>query len=152
VRDAVKPHFLAPLLGPGQPQCRIVTTDGRVVARRVEPAFDAATRKRGLLGRTSLDPDTALVIAPCNAVHTCFMHFPIDIVFVARDGRVTKTAGGVRPWRLSASGRAFATIELAAGVIQHHGVRPGDVVIVEPANQRIEGAARPPSRVEPREQ
>jgi hypothetical protein len=127
----VTPHFLSPLLGPGQPPCRIVTADGRIVARRLEPAFDAATRKRGLLGRTSLDPDTALVIAPCNAVHTCFMRFPIDIVFVARDGRVTKTATGVRPWRLAVSPRAFATVELAAGVIARHGLRAGDRLTVE---------------------
>jgi len=130
----VTPHFLSPLLGPGQPQCRIVTSDGRVVAERVEPAFDAAARKRGLLGRTSLDPDAALVIAPCNAVHTCFMRFPIDIVFVARDGRVTKTATGVRPWRMAASPRAFATVELAAGVIARHGLRAGDRLTVESAS------------------
>jgi len=129
----VKPHFLAPLLSQ-EPRCRLVTGDGRVVAGRLEPAFDAATRKRGLLGRTSLDADTALVIAPCNAVHTCFMRFPIDVVFVARDGRITKTAAGVRPWRLAASVRAFATIELAAGTILLHALRPSDRLIVEVAN------------------
>jgi hypothetical protein len=133
----VKPHFLAAMLGPGESTFRIVTPDGRVVARRVEPAFDAATRKRGLLGWTSLDPDVAIVIAPCNAVHTWFMRFPIDIVFVMRDGRVDKPCVGVKPWRVAGSLRAFATVELASGSVRRFGLRPGDHLVVQSASQPI---------------
>jgi uncharacterized membrane protein (UPF0127 family) len=55
------------------------------------------------------------VIAPCSAVHTFFMKFPIDVVFVDRDGRILRIATSVPPWRVAGSLRAFATIELAAG-------------------------------------
>ena len=127
------PHFLAPLLAAGasSSRFRIVTTDGRVVARLVEPAFDAATRKRGLLGRTSLDPGAALVIAPCSAVHTFFMRFPSDVVFVDREGRVTKITPELTPWRLAGSLRAFATVELASGSAGECRLQPGDRLIVE---------------------
>ncbi len=53
----------------------------------LEVAVDSATRKKGLLGREGLADGGGLVIAPTNAVHTFFMRFPIDIVFVSRAGR-----------------------------------------------------------------
>ena len=60
---------------------------GLVVAATLEPAFDSASRKRGLLGRDGLAAGHALIIAPSNMVHTFFMRFPIDILIVSRGGR-----------------------------------------------------------------
>jgi uncharacterized membrane protein (UPF0127 family) len=98
------------------------------VGDHVEAAFDSRTRKRGLLGREALPKDTALVIAPCNGIHTWFMRFPIDIVFVAKDGRVLKARSGVGPWRVALSLRAFAVIEGPVGMIERSRTEPGDVV------------------------
>ena len=64
--------------------------NGRVVVPRLELALDSATRRKGLLGRDGLEEGTGLVIAPSNSVHTFFMRFPIDIVFLHRSGRVLK--------------------------------------------------------------
>jgi uncharacterized membrane protein (UPF0127 family) len=94
-------------------------------------AFDSDTRRRGLLGRDGMPEDEALIIAPCNGVHTFFMRFAIDIVFVSKDGQVLKTRRGVRPWRMALAWGAFAVIEGAPGLIERSGTRAGDQVAVQ---------------------
>jgi uncharacterized membrane protein (UPF0127 family) len=85
------------------------------VATIVEVAVSRVDRRRGLLGRHGLDASAALMLAPCAAVHTAFMRFPLDVVFVDRAGRVRKIVRDLVPWRMSASLGAWAAIELAAG-------------------------------------
>jgi hypothetical protein len=124
-----KPMFLGPLVGKGAGRYELVNAEGgSVLATHVEPAFDSKTRRRGLLGRDSVPEDYALIIAPCGSVHTFFMRFAIDVVFVSRDGRVVKTCRSVKPWRIAGALRAFAVIEAAPGFIDRTGVVPGDVV------------------------
>jgi uncharacterized protein len=117
--------FLAALLRDSDRTWGLEDVDtGTTLSSRVETAFESATRRRGLLGRVRLD-DTALVIAPCNAVHTFFMRFPIDVLFVDRQGAVVKVCHDVRPWRIAAAWRGFATIEVAAGAAERAGIRAG---------------------------
>lgn len=127
--------FLDPLLRrAGREGLRLVNErTGAVLATRLEAAFTSAARRRGLLGRHGLTTGGAVVIAPCFAVHTWFMKFPIDIVFASRDGRVARVRSRVRPWRVSVAWTAFATIELGAGVADEAGVRRGDRLIIQPA-------------------
>ena len=126
-------HFLRPLLEPGQPTPMLVNArSGSILAENVETAFDSRTRRQGLLGRGELPTGAALVLAPCNAVHTIRMRFPIDVVFVARDGRVTKIVRKLAAWRAAASFSAFATIELRAGSIDDVDLGVGDRLVVEP--------------------
>lgn len=124
-------HFLSGLGRSSSASHQLVNvTRGVVLAQEIEPAFDSASRRRGLLGRDSLDARTAIVIAPSSAIHTIGMRFPIDLLFVARDGRVLKRVTGLKRWRMSAHFRAFAVIEFCA---DHTGVRrtePGDVLCV----------------------
>jgi uncharacterized membrane protein (UPF0127 family) len=89
---------------------------GTAVATLVELAVTRSDRRRGLLGRDALDMSAALVLAPCFAIHTMFMRFPIDVVFLNRDGRVRTIIRNVQPWRMVASPRAYAAVELAGGV------------------------------------
>jgi hypothetical protein len=126
-----RPHFLQPLLR--RRDGRLVlrnTRTGLPVARVVETAFDSADRRRGLLGRDALAEGHALVIAPTNLVHTFAMRFAIDIIFVARDGRVLKVRKAVPPRRIAGSLRAFAVVELAAGQIELSDTRAGDAIEV----------------------
>lgn len=126
--------FLNPLLRPGATNHVLENVrTRRVVAAQLLTAFDSASRRQGLLGRDGLPPDSALIIAPSNAVHTFFMRFAIDIAFVRRDGRVIKVRSAVRPYRLAASLRAFAVIELAAGSLEQSDTRRGDTLICRPA-------------------
>jgi uncharacterized membrane protein (UPF0127 family) len=96
------------------------------IATDVELAETRATRRRGLLGRDGLDPQAALMLTPCLAVHTAFMRFPIDIVFLDRDGFAVKLVNDVRPWRMAASASAHSVVELAAGSLRRHAVALGD--------------------------
>jgi uncharacterized membrane protein (UPF0127 family) len=121
--------FLAPLIeDPGGAYALRNLRTGGFVVTRLEPAFDRDTRNRGLLGRTGLPREQALVLAPCNAVHMFFMKFPIDVVYVDREGRVVKVVPNLRPWRVSACWGAFAAIEMAADTARRLGVRHGQAV------------------------
>jgi uncharacterized membrane protein (UPF0127 family) len=57
-----------------------------------------------------------------------FMRFPIDVVHVDREGRVVKVTPHLRPWRVDASWRGFAVIELPAGTASRLGLQEGDVL------------------------
>ena len=123
--------FLSPLLRePARGWVLVEAASARVLATHVDVAVDSASRRRGLLGRDGL-VDAALVIAPCNAVHTFFMRFPIDVLFVTREGRVIRATRRLPAWRMALSPRAFAVIELAAGASD--GIRAGDQVALRPS-------------------
>jgi uncharacterized membrane protein (UPF0127 family) len=109
---------------------------GYAVASSVELALTRRARRVGLLGQTSLDPTVALVLAPCFMIHTAFMRFPIDVLFVNRNGYAVRLVHGMRPWRMTASAGAYAAIELAAGVLERGGVAVGDRFILEPSASR----------------
>ena len=96
------PHFLRPLVNAAPAGlCLRNQRTGQVLATTLLPALDSATRKTGLLKHTSLADGEAMLIAPSNAVHTWFMKFDLDLIFVRRDGRVVKTRAAVKPWRMS---------------------------------------------------
>ena len=101
---------------------------GATVASHVAVAFDSASRRRGLLDRTTFEPGDGMVIAPCEGIHTWFMRFPIDVAFVTRDGVVLSVRHALRPWRLAMSLRAFAVVELPPGQLQRADIRPGDTL------------------------
>jgi uncharacterized membrane protein (UPF0127 family) len=106
-----------------------------VVASAVEVADDRATRRKGLLGRDHLDPAAALVLTPCFSVHTAFMRFPIDVLFVDRNGIVLKVVRQMGPWRIAAAWGAHTVIELAAGAVAGtRDVRVGDCLYTASGN------------------
>jgi uncharacterized protein len=124
-----RPSFLSGALGAGARHYSLQhVRSGRLLASRVELAVDSQSRRKGLLGRDTFDPGSALIIAPCGAIHTFFMRFAIDVVFVARDGRVLKTYAAVPRRRIAFSLAAFAAIEFPAGAISTLDVTPGDIV------------------------
>ena len=119
--------FLKPLLdAPQAPWTLQNLSTGAVLARHLEPAFDSRTRRRGLLGRQGLAAGSAMILAPCNSIHTFFMRFPIDVVFAARDGRVVKLRHAMPARRLAFNWKAFAVIELPAGALQPSRTTTGD--------------------------
>jgi uncharacterized membrane protein (UPF0127 family) len=91
-------------------------------------AFDSASRRRGLLGRDGLPPGTALIIAPSSAVHTFFMRFPIDGVFLDADDRVLEVVPHLAPWRAAGVKGARSVLELAAGEADARGIRAGSTL------------------------
>jgi uncharacterized membrane protein (UPF0127 family) len=99
--------------------------DGSMACERCTVADRALPRMRGLLGRRGLESGEGLLLKPAPSVHTFFMRFPIDAVFLDREGTVVKVRT-VRPWRLAGSRGAHATLELAAGEAERRAIRQGD--------------------------
>src|SRR5262245_24284602 len=91
------------------------TETGRVVCSRCEIADTFWTRFLGLLGRKSLDEGEGILFRPSGSVHTMFMRFDIDVVFLDRDLRVLKVVRSLRPWRVAGARGAKAAVELGSG-------------------------------------
>ncbi len=82
-------------------------------------------RLAGLLYRPELRKGEALLLAPCRAVHTCFMPYRLDVVFIDRAGRVLRVACDVAPWRIAGCGAAHAVLALRSGEAARYGLAPG---------------------------
>ena len=96
------------------------------MCRRCSVASSPVARTRGLLGRDGLARDEGLLLRPARAVHTWFMRFPIDVVFLAKDGTVLTVREHVQPWRTAAAQGARSVLELAAGESARRGIAVGD--------------------------
>lgn len=106
------------------------------LASNAEVAGSGGKRTKGLLGRKGLAPGEGMWIVPCEAIHTFFMRFAIDLVYLDRKNRIKKVASGVRPWRLSACLSAHSVLELPSGTVHNSQSRPGDFVEFSPAQAR----------------
>ena len=82
------------------------------VRARVARSF--AERARGLIGVSRPPVGEGLLIERCNAIHTCFMKFPIDAIFLDKYNEVVKTVRNIRPWRMFVWGgwRAKKVLEI----------------------------------------
>jgi uncharacterized membrane protein (UPF0127 family) len=89
---------------------------------------------RGLLGRRELAPGEGIVLRPSWSIHTFFMRFPIDVVFVDADQVVAKVVGRLKPWRTATCRGARDVVELRSGECERLGLATGD---------RLAWAARP---------
>lgn len=109
------------------------STRGAQVAAKVEKADTPATRSKGLLGRESLAADEALWIVPCPMIHTFFMKFPIDVLFLDADLTVRRVIEDLRPWRLSPWVlSARSVLELKGGALKGS-VSVGDRIEMRPS-------------------
>jgi uncharacterized membrane protein (UPF0127 family) len=97
-----------------------------LLASSVEVASSSSERRKGLLGRDNLPSREGLWIVPCESIHTFFMRFSIDLIYLDRSMRVKKVRSNVPPWRLSACLTAHSVIELAPGSIKTSQTTPGD--------------------------
>ena len=108
----------------------VLRADGHVVCERCIVADSPLPRMRGLLGRRNLGADEGVLLRPAGSIHTFFMQFPIDVVFLDREGRVLRVVESVRPWRTAAARGARAVLELRAGESGRRRVAVGDVLEV----------------------
>ena len=103
----------------------LATADGAIVCASCRIAKDPWTRMRGLLGRKALGDGEGILLRPASSVHTWFMLFPIDVVFLDRDRRVLRVVPELRPWRAVWCRGAADVLELAAGECAARGVEVG---------------------------
>jgi hypothetical protein len=112
---------------------------GTVVAEDVAVARSFWGRFRGLMLRRKMASGEALLIEPSASIHTAFMRFPIDIVFLDREKQVVKVAENVRPFRAALS-RGHSALELRAGSAGKANVVEGDrlVIVDQPGTDRAQ--------------
>jgi len=104
----------------------LVGAKGQAVCERCEIADGFFTRGRGLLGRKRLLRGEGLLIKPTWSVHTWFMRFPVDVVFLDRQLRILRVRTHVRPWRAASRFGAHSALELSAGECDRLGLEVGD--------------------------
>jgi len=109
-------------------------TRNTVLGDAVELADTSETRRVGLLQHERLEPGSGLWIVPCESVHTFFMKFPIDLVYLDKQRKVRKVRHAVPAWRLSACLSAHSILELPAGTAEKSGTLPGDELVIEKLN------------------
>jgi uncharacterized membrane protein (UPF0127 family) len=102
-----------------------------VLAKAADVADTSETRRVGLLKHTRLEPGEGLWIIPCESVHTFFMKFAIDLVYLDKHRKVRKVRHAMRPWRLSACLTARSVLELPAGTVAQTGTQAGDELAIE---------------------
>jgi uncharacterized membrane protein (UPF0127 family) len=104
-----------------------VAEDGsRRPVARAKVAKSYWSRFWGLMGKRGLGEGEGLLIAPCGSVHTMFMRFPLDVVFLDRENRITKIAADLRPYRMSMGKGGKRALELPAGAAGRAGLKAGD--------------------------
>jgi uncharacterized membrane protein (UPF0127 family) len=102
-----------------------LVTQGRV-------ADNLWTRLKGLIGSPPLEAGEGLLIVPCQSIHTHFMGFAIDVVYVDAAGQVAGLHRNLPPWRFGRLHlRARFVIELPAGTLDATGTEMGDRLSIE---------------------
>ncbi len=104
--------------------------DGRVVCEHLLVVARPLQRMRGLLGRSSLAEDEGILLRPAGSIHTFFMRFAIDAIFLDSDGVVIGIAPELAPWRTAGRRGAKTVVELASGEAARRGVETGDRLAV----------------------
>jgi len=106
-------------------------TRNTTLADAAEIADTSEKRRTGLLKHDRLEPGQALWIVPCESVHSFFMKFAIDLVYLDRNKKVRKVRHRMVPWRMSACLTAHSILELPAGVVAASGTETGDQLEIE---------------------
>jgi uncharacterized membrane protein (UPF0127 family) len=106
-------------------------TRDTTLAEAADVADTSEKRRTGLLKHTSLEPGEGLWIVPCPSVHTFFMKFPIDLVYLDKKRKVRKVRHAVPAWRMSACFSADSVVELPAGTVERTRTAVGDQMVLE---------------------
>ena len=108
-------------------------TQQTIVADRCDVATAPLKRLVGLLARRTFTPSEGLIFPHCNSIHTCFMRFPIDVVFL-KQGVVIKTVADLGPFRWRRVSGADTVIELPAGAAAKAAIQHGHALEWTPAS------------------
>lgn len=110
-------------------------TNGAILAQEAQIADNPFSRLKGLLGKEGLKEGEGLIISPCNSIHTFFMRFSIDVVFIDNNNKVVKIAHSLPPGRLFGTGfKANLVIELSAGTLLKTNTKNNDILDIIMSN------------------
>lgn len=110
-------------------------TRGTLLGDAIVKATSSAERRTGLLKHTGLARGEGLWIVPCEAVHTLFMKFAIDVLYLSREGKVRKAVRNLAPWRFSGCLTARSVLELPVGAIERTKTQEGDLLEFVPQGE-----------------
>jgi len=102
-----------------------------ILGDSVEIADSSAKRRTGLLKHSELKRGEGLWITPCESVHSFFMKFTIDVLYVDREKKVRGMRPNMKPWRVSACLTAHSVLELPAGTLDRTGTKKGDQLVFD---------------------
>lgn len=106
-----------------------------VLSSDVVLATNYFTRLKGLLGKKEFR-NKAIIIKPCQQVHTWAMRFPIDVLFLNKDSQVLAMELELQPWKVSKKYKeAITVIEAEAGTFSRSGVSTGDVLTIKKVHE-----------------
>lgn len=106
----------------------VIINKNITISQNVIEASNLINRAIGLMFRSHLEPNNSLLINPCNSIHTCFMKFPIDVIFIDNKNKIIKIIRGMKPWRFSSIHfKSKKVLELNSGTIGA-GVEVGDIL------------------------
>ena len=106
-----------------------------VVCERCDVADHLVARMRGLLGRSDLPQGEGILLRPAGSIHTFFMRFPIDVVFLNEENEVVKVVHRLPPWRAAGMKGARSVVELAAGEAESRGIAVGSTLQFDPPSR-----------------
>jgi hypothetical protein len=106
-------------------------TKNTTLSDKVIIAQTPLARLKGLLGKKEFKNGEALIIKPCNSIHTFFMRFAIDVLFVGKDNRVIKAFHRLVPFRLTpVYFNSRLVIELPVGTLETTSTKEGDTLFL----------------------
>lgn len=111
-------------------------TQGKVIASNVIVANTFFKRLKGLLGKKGLEEGSCILINPCNSIHTFFMKFPIDVLFLDQQYKVVKVVKDLAPGRMSPYMKdARFVVELDSRKVHKENVKVGDQLVLKDMNK-----------------
>lgn len=103
----------------------------RPLLTRVMRTCTIFERMRGLLGHPPLEQEQGLLIIPCSSIHTFFMHYSIDLVFLNKHWQIKKLVPALKPWRMAWGPGAAMVLEMQAGTIVRKGLAMESTLVWE---------------------
>lgn len=108
-----------------------ISYGSKILSKDILIADSMMSRLIGLMFKKKLVGADGLLIDPCNSIHTCFMRYSLDVVFIGKEDRVVKIIRNIRPWRMTwIYFSAKKTLELPAGKLPID-LKEGDILEVK---------------------
>lgn len=109
------------------------STQNSIISENTKMADNFFSRSIGLLSRKTLPESESLVIKPCCSIHTFFMRFDIDVLFIGANGKIIELYENVKPWNvLPIHLNSKYVVELPTGCISDKNIQKGDEIILVP--------------------
>ncbi len=106
-------------------------TKNRVLFEKVFISQTFFSRAKGLIGKKQMENNEAMWIKPCNGVHTYFMKFSLDVLFLDKNMQVCAIEKKVKPFRFSKIYfKAKSVLEINSGLSDEKQIKIGDYLYV----------------------